>query len=293
MFKDIPSNVADVAALLDGAASSYEQWMNKLAIIHDIRYKMCQCVAEARHYAQAAVQSNVTAQDCVYAKEDFNNMRHFGADVKKLLDMVLDAILPESRLKQFTWKDDIDVVFSESDDIFDCVDGTIRLDIVSKKLKRAVAIYVPVKDAVDVDFLNHDVWNGKYVVKALSPEFSLQQDKRKTRRELCVIAVYTFPSSVIEALDAYFSGKLDHELEHQTSTCSTVETTRNFVDYDMAVRSIAPYAGETSVSYIDRTLFDSLDAAEIHRYNRANQHGPSIDRVLDDNYLLAPFRKSI
>ena len=65
--------------------------------------------------------------------------------------------LPESKLKKFPWKDDIDVVFSGSDNIFDYNMGTIHFDIESKKLKRAVMVYVPVKDAIEVDFLGHNL----------------------------------------------------------------------------------------------------------------------------------------
>ena len=213
MPKDIHSNAADVAALLNSAASSYIQWMKKLTDIQDIRRKMRQYVDEARNCVQAAVQSNVTKQDCNNARKDFNNMSYFGSDVKKLLDMMLDAILPESKLNQFPWKDDIDVVFSGSDDVFDCNMGTIHIDIVSKKLKRAVIVYVPVKDAIEVDFLGNNLQTGKYVVKALTPEFSEQQANGQDRRKWYSIAAYTFPSSVIEALDAYFSGKLDNELK--------------------------------------------------------------------------------
>lgn len=157
MPKDIHSNAAVVAALLDSAASSYVQWMKKLADIQDIRCKMRQYVDEARNCVQAAVQSNVTKQDCNNARKDFDNMGYFGADVKKLLDMMLDAILPESKLKQFPWKDDIYVVFSGFDIVVDCNMGTIQFDIVSKKLKRAVIVYVPVKDAIEVDFLGHNL----------------------------------------------------------------------------------------------------------------------------------------
>lgn len=187
--------------------------MKKLADIQDIRLKMRQYVDEARNYVQAAVQSNVTKQDCNNARKDFNDMSYFGSDVKKLLDMMLDAILPESKLKQFPWKDDVDVVFSGSDDVFDCNMGTIHFDIVSKKLKRAVIVYVPVKDAIEVDFLGHNLQTGKYVVKALTPEFSEQQANGQDRRKWYSIASYTFPSSIIEAIDAYFSGKLDSELK--------------------------------------------------------------------------------
>ena len=126
MPKDIHSNAADVVALLDSAASSYNQWMKKLADIQDIRRKMLQYLDEARNYVQAAVQSNITKQDCNNARKDFNNTSYFGADVKNLLDMMLDAILPESKLKQFPWKDDIVVVFSGFDDVFDCNMGTIH-----------------------------------------------------------------------------------------------------------------------------------------------------------------------
>lgn len=291
MPKDIHSNAADVAALLNSAASSYVQWMKKLADIQDIRCKMRQYVDEARNCVQAAVQSNVTKQDCNNARKDFNNMSYFGADVKKLLDMMLDTILPESKLKQFPWKDDIDVMFLESDSMFHHVNGTIHVDIVSKKLKRAVIVYVPVKDAVDVNFLTPNMQNGKYIVKALTPETSVPHDEGKSRREWCVIASYMFPSSVVEALDAYFSGKLDNELENLESWYDKEPPLMYALDYDEAL-DLEPQANELFDDYTDRVLFNTIDAANFRRFDGKDYYGPRISCILNDNKLLAPFRNS-
>lgn len=291
MCKDIPSNAADVASLLNAVASSYRRWRNSLADIHDIRFKMRQYVAEARNCMQAAVQSKVTMQDCVRAKKDFDNKRHFGADVKTLLDKVLDEILPESKLKHLPWKDDIDVMFLESDSMFHHVNGTIHVDIVSKKLKRAVIVYVPVKDAVDVNFLTPNMWNGKYIVKALTPETSVPHDEGKSRREWCVIASYMFPSSVVEALDAYFSGKLDNELENLESWYGKEPPLMYALDYDEAL-DLEPHANELSDDYTDRVLFNTIDAANFRRFDGKDYYGPRISCILNDNKLLAPFRNS-
>lgn len=61
----------------------------------------------------------------------------------------------------------------------------------------------------------------------------------------------------------------------------------------MYMRNTDPYASETSVSYIDRELFDSLDTVKLRRCNRPNKYEPSIDHMLNDDYLLELFRKSI
>ena len=57
----------------------------------------------------------------------------------------------------------------------------------------------------------------------------------------------------------------------------------------MYMSNTEPYASETSVNYIDRVLFDSLDTVKLRRCNRPNKYEPSIDHMLDDDYLLEPF----